>query len=89
MSTPKATGADGCECMSRIDGVLREHNTKLAVSFCLSADLSTADILPIVATEKVHRTLRGKPRTVLATFCPFCGMRYKRADKMLSKKARA
>jgi hypothetical protein len=89
MAARKATGADGCECMSRIDGALREHNTKLAVTFCLSADLGAPDVLPIVATEKIDRTLRGKTRTVLPTFCPFCGMRYRRADKMLSKEARA
>jgi hypothetical protein len=68
--------SDMCDCLSRINESLKEHNTKLATGFCLSLDLSETDLLPILQTEKIGR---GRKVLVIPTFCPFCGTKYPRA----------
>lgn len=69
-----------CTCMSAINDHLKPHNTKLAVSFCLTKDLGGMDVLPMIMTEKIDGKIRKKPMAVIPTFCPFCGTKYPRAD---------
>lgn len=69
-----------CDCMTRVNEKLKERNTRLAVSFCLSSDLSDADAMLMIQTEKVDKGVRGKVMTVIPTFCPFCGTKYPRKD---------
>lgn len=69
-----------CNCMERVNEKLKERNTKLSVSFCLSRDLSEMDAMPMIQVEKVDRKLRTKPISVIPTFCPFCGVKYPRKD---------
>lgn len=69
-----------CECNARVNEKLKERNTRLAVSFCLSSDLSEADALLMIQTEKLDKGSRGKPQIVIPTFCPFCGVKYPRKD---------
>lgn len=67
-----------CDCLVHTQRLLALLNTRLITSFCLTEDLSVpSDLLEavIVATEKIES--RGKKaRTVVASFCPFCGERY-------------
>jgi hypothetical protein len=68
-----------CDCVATINKKLADRNTRIAQAFCLTEDLSGADCIITIATEKVHP--RGKrPVAVLATFCPFCGTEIPRSD---------
>lgn len=69
-----------CDCMTRVNEKLASRNTRLAVSFCLSSDLSEADAMLMIQTEKLDKGLRTKPTSVIPTFCPFCGVKYPRKD---------
>lgn len=67
-----------CTCMSAINDHLKPHNTKLAVSFTLTRDLSGMDALPMLMVEKIDAKKRQRPMNVIPTFCPFCGTKYPR-----------
>lgn len=69
-----------CNCMQSVNESLKERNSKLSISFCLSSGLSKMDALPIIATEKLQSKVRGSATIVIPTFCPFCGTKYPRAD---------
>jgi hypothetical protein len=69
-----------CNCNERVNEKLKEKNARLAFSFCLSSDLSEADAMLMIQTEKVNKAYRGKIPTVIPTFCPFCGVKYVRKD---------
>lgn len=67
-----------CNCMTRVNDSLKDRNTKLSISFCMSPDLSEADAMLMIQTEKLDKRLRTKPMSVIPTFCPFCGVKYPR-----------
>ena len=69
-----------CNCMQSVNEKLKEHNSKLLISFCISRDLGKMDALPIISTGKIQTKIRGNAMTVIPTFCPFCGTKYPRAD---------
>lgn len=64
-----------CECRSYLNNLLKPKNGRLAYGFTFGGghmDLTP----PIIETEKINS--RGKkPPVVVATFCPFCGEKYK------------
>lgn len=68
-----------CDCMTRVNEKLKDRNTRLSVNFLLSSDLSDADTMLMIQTEKLNKSLRVK-MTVIPTFCPFCGVKYPRKD---------
>lgn len=57
-----------CKCIDRVNRELAKRNTKVEV--ILSVD---ASLLIGIRTSKVDELRRGKPVTLLATFCPMCG----------------
>lgn len=66
-----------CDCIARMDELLRPHNTRLGLTISFGRD--AAAYLTIM-TEQIERG-RGKPKAVamLPTFCPFCGTSYQAA----------
>lgn len=78
-----------CDCMTRVNEHLKERNTKLSVSFCLSSDRSAMDAMLMIQTEKINKAYRGKPQAVIPTFCPFCGVKYPRKDDGKTEEAAA
>lgn len=58
-----------CDCNDRVNEKLREHNTMLNCNF-LDPEMT------FVETIKIHSKIRGKPKMMAATFCPFCGEKY-------------
>lgn len=73
-----------CDCNARVNAKLKERNTRLSVSFCLSSDLSEADAMLMIQTEKLDKSARTKAMPVIPTFCPFCGVKYPRKDDLAS-----
>jgi hypothetical protein len=59
-----------CNCVDKIDVQLAAKNTRIKHIFVINKDVGMAIG---VETEKVDRSKRGKPVTMLAAFCPFCG----------------
>lgn len=63
----------GCDCIELANKALEPEGTQLLTMFSLRGGPTCA----VVASEKIP-TLRQrvKPKTVIATFCPFCGKKY-------------
>lgn len=63
-----------CDCIRTTNESLRaKYNTELVttISFVEGQPSRVA-----VGTEKADSSIRGKPITLVATFCPFCGEKY-------------
>jgi hypothetical protein len=65
-----------CECIGVMDAKMAEHNTRLPLTFMFPTDGSPAFDQITIATEKLNTRNRTKV-SALATFCPFCGVRYR------------
>lgn len=62
-----------CECIQNIDADLKDAGQALnATMFGLRRPL-----IDLIRTDKwVSETRRGKPRVIIASYCPFCGEKY-------------
>jgi hypothetical protein len=60
------------KCFDSADEFLAKDNTRLSFAMELP---SGRDRL-VVGSEKLSARKKGKPKMVLATFCPFCGIKY-------------
>lgn len=58
-----------CNCITEVNAKLAEHNAEIVVTFY-------PFVRPVIDTQKVDSKKRGKPPLAVATFCPFCGVRY-------------
>jgi hypothetical protein len=58
------------ECIAVANELLREHNTQLSMAYSLT---NPERELIHVKTVKLDPTQRGRPMTLFATYCPFCG----------------
>lgn len=61
-----------CECIKRLDAHLEKFNTRINFPFWSSSGF----LAPFVETRKIDEKKRGKPRSVAASHCPFCGEKY-------------
>lgn len=66
-----------CECMARFNERLADHNTRIVEMISLSGNLTEALCTPHIEVEKIDAKKRGRAMGVIATFCPFCGVRYR------------
>ena len=65
-----------CNCIQIVDAKLAEHNTRLKLPiFFTAAGEDPRPTRLFVATEKATEK-RGKPVSMFANYCPFCGVRY-------------
>jgi hypothetical protein len=71
-----------CKCVAKVNKHLAANNTRLSEPFIFGKDMSVSTGL-FITTEKVDRTKRGKPHSMLATFCPFCGVAYRKTQERL------
>lgn len=51
-----------CNCIAEMDAKLREHNTKLSVTFSFPRDGSPSYTLPYIKTEKIETRKRWTNR---------------------------
>jgi hypothetical protein len=63
-----------CECITELQGQLKDHNTRLSVTYSLGAQSRS---YPTIQVEQIE-TGRGKPKAmaVIPSHCPFCGEEY-------------
>lgn len=64
------TGSKSHSCFESAEHLLGKKNTKLSFAFQLPA----LEPRLVIATEKLDPKGRGKPLTMMANFCPFCGV---------------
>jgi hypothetical protein len=65
--------AKGCDCIGKVNKALEPHATKLVECFSLLGSTGCA----VVASEKIPTVRhRVKPKTVIASYYPFCGKKY-------------
>lgn len=64
-----------CDCIERVDADPRmiEGNTRILTNLF--------GTIVAVSTEKRDSKKHGRPMTLAATFCPFCGQRYQIAKQ--------
>lgn len=70
-----------CDCREAVNKRLAVSNARIATGFTykISDDgpIATMDLAPpMIVLEKMDDKKRGKPPTLLASCCPFCGERY-------------
>jgi hypothetical protein len=66
-----------CDCITEVNKTLKEQgiNTELDLAIMLSK-LRDWTVRPKVTTKKIDGDIRGKPKLLVAAFCPFCGEKY-------------
>ena len=74
-----------CNCIELINKSMKDrgYNTELDIPFGISPTLNEFIHERVkVATKKADESIRrGRPISVFASFCPFCGESYKVANK--------
>jgi len=65
------------KCFVQANKALAVHNTALSFAYVFT----DGDVRLIVKTEKLDPTKRGKPKTLMASHCPFCGSSLQRGSK--------
>lgn len=81
-----------CKCAELADKKLALYNTRLSYMFGIfQRDNNGGQMVTTlqVATVKVDPRLRGNPRAVGATFCPFCGKKVMPASATAAAAARS
>ena len=71
----KLTAKYNCDCVEKIQEVLKEHNTTFDTAFTLG----DGEVFLQLAVCKIDPKKRGKAKSVLLpnSFCPFCGTKTK------------
>ena len=69
-----------CECALKVNKLLASQNAELVLSYRMQPKGRQNEIVAraIVECVKANPKIRVKPRTLVATFCPFCGVEYPR-----------
>ena len=62
-----------CDCIEKLNELLKPRNTLINVSFDL---LGKMPMRTIISTVKYDDKNRMEERTIIATYCPFCGQKY-------------
>lgn len=66
-----------CECRETIDKELAASNAKIGMAILVGN--SSLDLAPpLIVLEKVNTKQRGRLPNLVATYCPFCGVKYNR-----------
>lgn len=65
-----------CECVKKIDAQLASKNVRIGMAMSTSPDMSRLTSRLLVGIEKIDKKSRKPVPFVVATFCPFCGLKW-------------
>lgn len=64
-----------CDCLTIINEELSQYNTQVSPALSLREDgLHLVGVY--IETHKLNESKRGKPKSLIAAYCPFCGAKY-------------
>jgi len=64
-----------CKCIETVEKKLAEFHAGLQVTHVMAKGRFLT--FPVIGTEKTPTAPRGtRPKTMLPTYCPFCGKKY-------------
>lgn len=66
-----------CNCIERVDEMLKEKNACLVATISLGNYPSRVGLM----IEKYDPKKRGRLPSMVATFCPFCGAKYQAVEQ--------
>lgn len=64
-----------CDCATKMDEMIKLNNIRIAQAFMIGGSMRTMRCVPIIATERIAKGGK-RPPNVVATYCPFCGVKY-------------
>lgn len=62
-----------CGCINMMNGRLAEHNGQLVTTLFGTPKA-------VIGSEKIISKKRGQPPVAIASYCPFCGVKYDTAE---------
>jgi hypothetical protein len=62
------------DCFNKFDEHLHAHNGRLAMGLQVTEKMGLRARL-LIATEKIDKSKRKTVPSVMASFCPFCGVK--------------
>lgn len=65
----------GCDCVTATDKMLVEHNATVVTTLGLFGAPRRVSL----EVEKLDSKKRGRPPRLIASYCPFCGEKYRSA----------
>jgi len=66
-----------CECREKVNKLLAEHNATLHEVSVINMKTGKVRQSIAIQTERLYREKKYKKQTMIPTFCPFCGDRYR------------
>lgn len=73
---PKTSMRMTCSCAEQVNEQLKPYNTELDRSMSMSLKTGELSLAIRIATRKHDSKVRKPARTVIASFCPFCGVKF-------------
>lgn len=68
-----------CDCITKVNEHLAERNTQVTTTIGVKG--STFAFYGVrIETHKIDNHKRGKPVSLTAAYCPFCGEKYDTGD---------
>lgn len=65
-----------CKCIGLTDKALEAFNSRLGVDFQIDRKTGRVTSTVAIVTHVVEKKRGARPITMVATYCPFCGVRY-------------
>lgn len=75
VSGTESTAGAACNCVDLINEHLKSKNAILATVSLMNFDLGTVREGIVIPCERRDRSIRKWTKSVIATYCPFCGIR--------------
>lgn len=72
-----------CNCIHDIDARLTEGGACLSATISLTQGGASRALIPLIRKDKwIVESRRGRPKDMIASFCPWCGEKYPEMDAM-------
>lgn len=66
-----------CDCIKKVDELLKPHNTVLSTTYVFGTDEVSGGEFVTIKTEIIAPKRGERPKVMFPTYCPFCGTRYR------------